>query len=104
MASFDFKAVSKIGESPFVFRRVIYNTPEKTRIFIFCLLSGKQYRLVIENIVRIFQRSFTINDFILQMTSFPYYEVGADKIDSKKSCKVKIASVKDIVGTRFIGN
>jgi hypothetical protein len=104
MASFHFKTVSKIGESPFVFRRVIYNTSEKTWIFPFCLLSYKQYRLFIENIIRKFQRSFTITGFILQMASFSYYEVRFYKIYCKKPFKIKISSIKDIVGIRLERN
>jgi len=32
------------------------------------------------------------------MASFPLFEVGSDKIDSKKRCKFKVSSAKDIVG------
>jgi hypothetical protein len=100
----DFKVVSKIGESSFLFHRVVNNTSERARVFLCSLWSCKPYRLIVKNIIRTFKKIFAINDFILKMPSFPYYEVGADKIDSKKSCKIKIASVENIVSIRFIGN
>src|SRR5690606_20264759 len=101
---FDFKAVSKICKAPVVFRRIINNTPEKTRIFFHRLLSGKTYRLVKENIIRTFEKIFTLHNFILKMTSLPDYEIGTDEIDCKKSRKVKVTSVKDIVCIRLIRN
>jgi hypothetical protein len=102
--SSDFKVVGKICKRPLVFRRVINDTSEKTWIFFACLLSRKPYRLVVENIVRTFQKVFTIDNFILKMPSFPNYEVGPDKIDSKKSFKIKVCSVKDIIGIRLVRN
>jgi len=102
MFTFNSKAVGKIGECPLVFHRVINNTSEMTRIFFSCLLSRKSYRLVVENIVRKFKKVFTLNNFILKIPPFPYYEVGTDKIESKKPCKVKVSSIEDIVGIRLV--
>ncbi len=63
------KAISKICKSPLVFFRVVNNTSKRARIFLYRQLSCKPYRLVVENIVRSFKKVFTLNDFILKLTS-----------------------------------
>ena len=100
----DSKVVSKISEGSFMFHRVISDTPEQCRVFFHCLLSSKPYHLIVENVIRVFKKFLTFNDFILKLSSFSYYEVGANKIDCKESCKIKISPVKDVVGIRFVRN
>jgi len=87
-----------------VFRRVVNNTPEKARVSSLCLFCSKPYGLVVKNIVRAFKKIFSRHDLILKISSFPYYEVVADKIDCKKPCKVKVTSVKAIICIRLVRN
>lgn len=100
--SFVCKAISKICEGPFVLFRVVYNTSKMTRVFFCRQLSCKPYRLVIEDIVSLFKKVLSVNDFILKLSSFSYDKVRAYKIYSKESCKVKVTSVKDIVCVGFV--
>lgn len=98
----DSKAVSKISEGSFVFHRVIADSTEQDRVFFPCLMPRKPYHLIVENVIRIFKKVLAFNDFILKLSSFPYYEVGSNEIDCKEPCKIKISPVKDVVGIRFV--
>jgi len=100
----DFKVISKVSEGFLVFHRIIADTPEQNRVFPLCLLSRKPYRLVVEDIIRAFKEFFSLNDFTMKMASFPYYKVGADTINGKKPCEVKVSPVKNIVCIRLVRN
>jgi hypothetical protein len=89
MSSLDCEVVGKVSVGSLMLRRVVNNTSDKTWIFLFSLLSCKPYHLVAENIVRMFKKVFSINDFILNMPSLAYYEVGSDKIDIKSRSRSK---------------
>lgn len=100
----DFKIVGEVSEGPLVFNRVIADTPEQNRVFSPCLLSCKSYRLIVENIIRAFKEILALNYSILKLTSFSYYKVGADEIDCKEPCKIKIATIKNIVSILLVRN
>lgn len=100
----DVKIISEVSKGSFVFHRIIADTSEQSRIFPFCLLSGKPYYLIVKNIVWAFKKVFTINDFIFKLASFPYYKVGSDEIDCKEPCKIKISTIKNVISIRFVRN
>lgn len=98
----DAEVVGQKSECSFVFRRIIANTAEKTRVLFRGLLSGEPYRLVIENVVRAFKKVLSLNDLILKGTSFPDYKVGSNTVNGKKPSEVKVSPVKNVVGILFI--
>lgn len=100
----DFKIISEISKGSLVFHRIIADTPEQNRILPPCLLSCKPYRLIVKDIVWAFKKVFAINEFIFELASFPYYKVGSDEIDCKEPCKIKISTVKNVIGIRFVRN
>ena len=102
MFSLDIEVVGQVSERSFVLHRVISDTSKEDGIFFHGLLSRKSYSLIIDDIVRRIKKVFTFNDFVLKFTSFPDDKIGSDYIYFKKSRQVKISSVKDIVGIRFI--
>src|SRR5690606_23967456 len=101
--STNFKIISYVGEGSFMLSRIINNSPEKAGVLSFCDWSSKSYSLIFHNIVTIiFKIIFSLNNYILKTLSFPYHKVRTNKINSKKPCKVKVPSVKDIISIRLI--
>ncbi len=91
----DFKSVSKIGKCSFMLSLIINNSSKKTWVFYSRLWTSKSYCLVLD-IVEAFKKIFTINDFILKLSSFPNHKIGSDKIDREQSGKGKRAAIKNI--------
>ena len=67
MFSVDIKVVSKVSERSSVFYRVKTHTPEKTWIFLPCLLACESYGLVVKYVVRSIKKILAINDFVLKL-------------------------------------
>lgn len=97
-----FKIVCQEGKRSLKFWSIINNPAQADWIFLPCLVSGKAYSLVKENVISSVQQILTIHNLVLKTGFLTDDEVGTNRSDSIKPCQVITAFVKDIEGIRFV--
>lgn len=100
----EYNIVCQERERSLQFRSIVNYPPESIRILLLGLIARKAYRLVRQNIIRIVQQVFTLNDLIVEMRFLSDDKVGVDNVDSVQPGKVIITFAKDVERIRLIRN
>jgi len=100
----DADVVSQERERSFKVGSIINYSPQHAGILLLGLIAGKAYRLIKQDIIRSFQKLFTVNNLILEMRLLSDDKVGADRVDCMQPCKIIISLVKDVERIRLIRN
>ena len=96
------EVVRVVDEAPVQLRGIIDDAADDTWILFHVRILGEADSLVFEDIVCPVKDAFAIDNFVLRLTLLPDDEEVSEYVDSIESCKVKVASVKDIAGKRLV--
>ena len=99
---FEIEVVRVVDEASVQLWSIIDDTSDDTRILFLVRILGEADSLVFEHVVRPVKDAFAIDNFVLRLALLPDDEEGSEYMDAIESCKVKVASVKDIAGKRLV--
>lgn len=96
--------VRVISEGSFEFRFIIHDSPDFGWV-VFCIsLSGEPHCVVSQNIIGVLQKVFSVHNFKLWSSFFPYDEERIEQLDTIQPVQILVATVKNIAGKRLIVN
>lgn len=96
--------VSQECERSFKVGSIVNYPLQHARILLLGLIASEAYCLIKQDVIRPFQKLFTINNLILEVRLLSDDKVGADRVDCMQPCKVIISFVKDVKRIGLIRN
>src|SRR5574344_5030 len=99
---FKIEVICVVCEGSFKFRRIVYDSPDRSRVILFVSFPGKPDNLIKKDIITPFKKFFTIENLVVGTELFSNDKCCPTHIDCEQSGQVKVASIKDIAHIRLV--
>ena len=73
--------VGQVDKCLVLVSRIVCDVPKNSRVFLASMITSKFYDLVRKHTIRIMHGVTFANDFVLKVSSLPYYKVGFNFIN-----------------------